>query len=149
MGAAPDPGQRQAELERLVHGLCRAQPPRSAPPELQARVLAAVAAREARPVLRRSVPHWPPALRIAFALAALLAATVSLRLQPAGLPLGWLRDVAACIGFAGALGHLLVGSAAHAVPTAWLYAVGLQLTALYAALIGSAFLTFRTLRHRS
>ncbi len=73
---APDP--RQQRWEASLDAALKSLPPRRAPVSLENRVLAAVAAREARPWWRKNYSHWPLAMRLVFlvATATLAAGTV-------------------------------------------------------------------------
>src|SRR4051812_1841916 len=67
----PRPRSDSKAIERLIDGVLRGQPPRSAPATLQARVFAEIERRAALPWWHHSFLHWPLAARVAFILASL------------------------------------------------------------------------------
>jgi hypothetical protein len=70
---------RQAQLERLVGDVLKAQPMRRAPASLETRVLSQIRQRQVLPWWRMSFTQWPAAARIALVLA--LAAVAKLTLD--------------------------------------------------------------------
>ena len=148
-----NPKDKNAGLERLLHGALRGAPERRAPAGLEARVFAAIAQRAALPWWRRSYSHWPVGARLAF--VALSAGLIWLSIEAVGraplgaLPLeqsavfssGWLREAAAL----GGVTSQLFESLGRAIPFAWL-AAGLTVGAiLYVSLFGLAVTAYRTL----
>lgn len=137
------------KLEHLIHRNLRALPGRTAPAALEARVLAAIARREALPWWRRSYPHWPAALRGAFILllTAAAAGILAFGRSPAtaqalgGLALRfpWL----ALLQSAGASLAATARAVADALPQAWLYGLGALLAAAYGILLGLGAVAYR------
>jgi len=139
------------KLERLIHRTLRSLPDLRAPHTLEARVLAAVAARAALPWWRQPFPAWPFAARAIFVL---LSATVATGLVWLGMS-GGLPDVAQLWARISApFGELsaLAASVANfteivtrAIPPLWLYG-GIALVAtLYTTLFGLGAAAYRTL----
>src|SRR5689334_22894847 len=105
MAAPLDPRSRPDtdNIERIIDSVLRVQPPRSAPPSLQARVFAEIERRAALPWWHHSFLHWPLFVRIAFILASLgivklvltgaMMVIASVRAQPVvatiAKPLSW------------------------------------------------------------
>jgi hypothetical protein len=137
-------------LEQRVDRQLRAQPARTAPATLHARVLAELARREALPWRRRSLAYWPLPLRVAFLLACMAGAWASLRLvpsliEPFSRPLSWLDSAGGWVSFLDSL-FAYVGSAVlHSLPAPLLYGGVLGLGALYALLAGIGVAAYRTL----
>jgi hypothetical protein len=140
----------EQELEHLIHQTLRALPLRKAPPSLESRVLAGIAARQAQPWWRQSFVHWPLAARVGFlALAgglaaglALLGTTGSINLLPAIreflAPLAQVRAAATFVTD-------LVATVCRSIPTLWLYGVVAFIATLYTALFGLGATAYRTL----
>ncbi len=144
-----------ADLEQIIHQTLRSLPAHRAPHSLEARVLAAVAARAARPWWRQSFAQWPLAARVAFVLSSaglaklVLLATVwvmagfdralytsAFSRQPA-----WLETAGDLVQGLAACG----GSLYRSIPTLWLYG-GLAFVAMmYLALFGLGAAAYRTL----
>ncbi|HTP38938.1 MAG TPA: hypothetical protein VMI92_05140 [Steroidobacteraceae bacterium] len=132
MNESPD--REDAELERRVHRVLRAQPLRRAPVTLQQRVLDALRTQPALPWWRRSLLHWPRPAQALFALTAAGAAYLSTQVM------GWcsMRLDANPV-------TSLVQMLGHNIPTAWLYAAGFAIATLYAAGLGLGAIAWRTL----
>jgi len=143
--------QTPEDLEKFIHQTLRALPDRRAPHSLEARVLAAIAARQALPWWRQSFAHWPLAARGAFLVlsAVLAAAFVALTLRLSGgvhpdalleQPLGFLvqaRAVAAGIADFGAL-------VLRSIPNVWFYGALVFVASLYATLFGLGAAAYRS-----
>jgi hypothetical protein len=157
MAAPLDPRSRPdtENLERLVGTVLRQQPPRSAPPSLQARVFAEIERRAALPWWHHSFLHWPLFVRIAFILVSLgvvkLVLTGAMMLiagmrsqsvvETIAKPLSWAETGANLFSKTISLASVVFG----AIPTTWLYAgAGLALT-LYVALVVLGATAYRTL----
>ncbi|HVY81618.1 MAG TPA: hypothetical protein VG994_11590 [Steroidobacteraceae bacterium] len=145
----------EAAIERLVDSVLRRQPPRSAPPTLQARVLAEIERRAALPWWHHSFLHWPLVVRIAFILALLGVVKLALsgvmmalaRLQSQPLvetlarPLSWAHASAGVFSKIASLAAVVF----QAFPPIWLYmGAGVALT-LYLALVILGTTAYRTL----
>ncbi len=81
---SPDP--RQQRWENSLNAALKNLPPRQAPVSLENRVLAAIAAREARPWWQKNFAYWPLAVRVFFLIttATLAAGTVWLLVRGLG-----------------------------------------------------------------
>lgn len=139
------------ELEQFIHRTLRSLPDRRAPRSLEARVLTAIAARQALPWWRQSFVHWPLAARGAFLLvsAVLAAAFVALGLrlagdvQPAAMleqPLGVMAQARAVAAGIGDFGALVLRS----IPPLWIYGLLAFVATLYAALFGLGAAAYRS-----
>jgi hypothetical protein len=145
----------QEKLEHVIHETLRALPPRSAPPALESRVLAAIERRRALPWWKTSFNHWPLPARVAFFLAS--AGIVKLVL----LALVWAMAGFEAARFHEALGpHFamleavitvmralgdLVATTLRAIPPVWLYGAAAIFAALYVTLFGLGAAAYRTL----
>jgi len=142
-------------LEKSVHSLLRNQPDRPAPETLEARVMAAIAARESLAWWQRPFMQWPAFWRALFLVVSVLigAATVAgfLALHKAGpghlfasFHFGpWVETLSAGHTFA-TIGHALrlVGDALPSlVPRDW----ALSAAALYSVVILLLFGSYRML----
>jgi hypothetical protein len=74
---AREKDRRQAQLEHLIHGVLREQPPLRAPASLEARVLAAIES-EAPPWWRSGFAQWPLGARAAMFAVLLLISKLTL-----------------------------------------------------------------------
>ena len=143
------------KLEALIDRTLRAQPPRRAPQDLQARVFDEIGRRAALPWWRNNFARWPLAARAGFliasigfvrlALAAVMWASEALHSpQVAGAmnpAKDWVHGPASIVFVMGDVG----ASVLRAVPSFWLYAgVGAAL-ALYLALFGLGAAAYRAL----
>jgi hypothetical protein len=140
------------KLERFVGHVLKQQPLRKAPGTLEARVLAALEQRTARPWWRESFLHWPLAARVAFllgsfgvvklALVAVMWLLADSRSAPmVSRPVSWYEHSASFVSTLGSLGATLI----NAIPPHWLF-VGIALTAmLYVALFVLGATAYRTL----
>lgn len=142
------------DLEHRIDRLLRDLPPHRAPASLEDRVLAALAAREARPWWRRSYAYWPATAQGAFlAVTAVLAAWVVVA-SIAGLrgavpvvsaPVDALVGQWTQLRSAGAVLAGLVSDRLPVVSTFWIYA-GLGVVAVsYATLLGLGAAAYRLL----
>jgi hypothetical protein len=145
------------DLERRLHRLFRDLPPHRAPDSLEDRVLAVLAAREARPWWRRSYAHWPVPARAAFlggsAVAAALvivASVAALRgvapvaAVPVAEALDWwdrVQQAAAVLGG-------LVADRLPEVSNQWMQVTAAAVFAAYASLMGLGAVAYRLLRVR-
>lgn len=153
--SAHDPNDQERQLERLIDGVLRQQPPLTAPRGLQARVLAEIERRAALPWWRKQFSHWPLAARMAFVLAAAgfakLAVTASLwiatgmrssQLTQAVAPeVTRLQTAHGVVTAMGDFGALLIRS----IPSFWIYGGLFCIAALYVALFGLGAVAYRTL----
>lgn len=142
---AEDPNTR---LEQFVDRALRAQPPRRAPADFQARVFAEIERRAALPWWHKSFAHWPTAARVAFFVASIGFVKVGLMAAmwamgpvesvelPTHLPtqLTWLSAVTTSV-------VLVVRS----IPPVWLYGSAALFAAMYAVLFGISAAAYRTL----
>jgi hypothetical protein len=85
MDREPD-GDAQAVLTRGVSRMLAGTSAFTAPPNLEARVLAVVEQRMQLPWWRRRVPEWPWAARVVYGLAGLASAAALLLGRPATSP---------------------------------------------------------------
>jgi hypothetical protein len=144
------PGHGETDVERLVGQALRELPPREAPPTLESRVLQALERQAARPWWQRGFGRWPWGVRVAFglagvALAALTIPSSSRVLAELGafhaLMLPWLEGAFVVTGTL----REMTGSFTRSVPADWLY-VGLGASvALYAGLFGFGVAAYRLL----
>lgn len=143
------------ELEKLIHETLRSLPERRAPRSLEARVMAAVAAREALPWWRQSYRAWPMAARVAFlvlsgslAFGVMVAAVWVMAdfrgsdlAQVFATPLLWIELVRGAVaGLAGFCAILV-----RQIPPLWLYGGLALFAAMYATLFGIGAAAYRTL----
>jgi hypothetical protein len=157
MAAPLDPRSRPDtdNIERIIDSVLRVQPPRSAPPSLQARVFAEIERRAALPWWHHSFLHWPLFVRVAFILALLgivklvltgammLIASVSSQpvVETIAKPLSWAETGASLFSKTVSLASIVF----DAIPTTWLYAgAGVALT-LYFALVVLGATAYRAL----
>jgi len=125
--------------EQLTRLLSR-QPLRRAPASLEARVLAAIAAQEAAPVLQPSATpprgflQWSLPARAAFLATALGAAVLTLK------GLGW-----AATDVRSSLLGTVVGAVFDKIPTLWLYTALGAVGMLYLMFFGLGAVAYRTL----
>lgn len=146
----------QKRLEEWVRQTARSLPLRSAPPSLERRVLAAIAARQALPWWRQSFRHWPRGMQVGFLLAtaALAAATVGLMVRgwgttPVEVSVDWLGDTLNRIRQIGANVDALSQLVLRAIPAAawnWIYFSAAVVVVSYAILLGAGTYAYRTLR---
>lgn len=137
-------------LEQQLHRTLRSLPDRRAPRTLEARVLAAIVARQTLPWWQQSFTHWPLAARAGFVVstfALLLALTLTTMggfaaaptlLESWLAPFDGLRTACGSIAEAG----LLIW---QRIPTIWLYGALAGFGALYAALFGLGATAYRAL----
>lgn len=143
------------QLEKLIHQTLRSVPDRRAPHSLEARVMAAIAERAARPWWRQSYASWPVAMRCGFLLItgglmklALLATIwVMTDLNPVqysgaiATQFTWLQQMQSMLVSLGNVGEALFRS----IPSLWLYG-GLAAVAMaYVTLFGLGAAAYRTL----
>jgi hypothetical protein len=141
------------KLESFVDQLVRVQPPRRAPPSLEARVLAQLALQQTSlPWWRRGFTHWPLAARVAFLIASYgfvrlaiagvmsMIAFVSSR-EVAGTAISWGHSGVEALSATVSMCSLIV----HAIPPSWLYGMAVCGFALYALLFGLGTVAYRTL----
>jgi hypothetical protein len=148
MAAPLDPRSRPdtEAIERIIGSVLREQPPRSAPPSLQARVFAEIERRAALPWWHHSFLHWPLFVRVAFilasfgvvklALSGVMMLIAGVRSQPLvetiAKPLSWAETGANLFSKSVSLASVVF----DAIPTTWLYAgAGVALTLYFALLI--------------
>jgi hypothetical protein len=144
------PGPGETDVERLVGRALRELPPRQAPLTLESRVLEALQRHAVRPWWQRGFGRWPWGLRVAFGLACVALATLTIPsssrvLAEVGafrtLMLPWVEGA---LVVTGALREM-TGSFTRSVPADWLY-VGLGASvALYAGLFGFGVAAYRLL----
>lgn len=143
------------ELEKMIHQTLRSLPDRRAPRSLEARVMAAIAAREALPWWRQSYRAWPMAARLAFVVvsvglaAGLMLGTVwamtDLRSsdvsQVVATPLLWIEMARNAIASLTHVGAVIV----RQIPPLWLYGGLAVFAAAYATMFGIGAAAYRTL----
>lgn len=143
------------DLEKLIHQTLRSLPDRRAPRSLEARVLAAIEARAARPWWQQSFAQWPMAARIVFLLFS--AGLVKLALMAAVWVMGgfdaatytsafsnqfaWIERISAA--FTGMAD--LCGLVFRAIPPLWLYGGLAVFAGIYVTLFGLGATAYRTL----
>jgi hypothetical protein len=143
------------DLEKRITLLLKDLPPRKAPLTLESRVMAAIAAREARPWWRKSFASWPVAVRGVFlaGTATLAAATVwgllrGLGAAPvlevgeaAATPMVWWQQLrAAATGISAILKPLLPENL-----SLWFYSAIALVVAVYGSLLGLGATAYRLL----
>ncbi len=144
------------KLERLIHQTLRALPDRRAPHTLEARVLAAVAARMALPWWRQAFTAWPLAARAIFVLVSTAAAAglvFAVMTGSDGLPtvapaLARLQAPFVQLNAIGAALSDFCGAVMRAIPPLWLYGSLAVMAMLYTALFGLSAAAYRTLYAR-
>lgn len=143
------------ELEKFIHQTLRSLPDRRAPRTLEARVLAAIAARAELPWWKQSYARWPLAVRCAFLLVsgaiakAVIMATVWAMSGAEGAQLAhtvasefaWVSRLSAMMTGIADLGALLLRS----IPPIWLYGSLAGFALIYATLFGLGATAYRTL----
>lgn len=141
------------QLEKIIHQTLRSVPDRRAPHSLEARVMAAIAERAARPWWRQSYASWPVAVRCGFLLItgglmklALMATFwVMTDLNPVqytgalATPLTWIQQAQAMVGSLGNVCEALFRS----IPSLWLYGGVAVVISLYVALFGLGAAAYR------
>ncbi|MBS0633483.1 MAG: hypothetical protein JSS11_16355 [Verrucomicrobia bacterium] len=148
------------QLEKLIHQTLRSVPDRRAPSSLEARVMAAIAERAARPWWRQSYASWPVAVRCGFLvitgglmkLALMAAFWVMTELNPAQYSrvietrLTWLQQAQSMLGGLVNIAETLFRS----IPPLWLYGGLAVVVSLYVTLFGLGAAAYRTLyaQHR-
>lgn len=135
--------------------MLRAQPPRSAPSSLEARVLGEIARRQALPWWHKSYNYWPAPVRLAFLVAgvALLAAAlfgsmqVAGLLSPAAIATAWrpVQDASATLHTAGEALLSLLRQMLPSISHQWLYAALAVIGAAYALMVGLGATAYRLL----
>jgi hypothetical protein len=139
------------ELEGVIARALAELPPRRAPADLEARVLAELGRRAALPWWQRSFAGWPGAARVGFVLMCIALVGLAFvggvwALQTLGSPalgalsLPWARHLVALVKVAGDLASLI-----RVVPANWLYQGLAASVVLYAALFGLGIAGYRTL----
>ena len=147
------PRNNPEDLEKFIHQTLQALPERRAPRSLEARVLAAIAARQALPWWRQSFTHWPLAARGAFLVfsavlaAALLAGffrtTGQVETETGSLLAGPLAMVAKIRAISGGVGSFFA-VVMRSIPSLWLYSALAFVAALYAAFFGLGAAAYRS-----
>ena len=139
--------------EAIVDRCLRDLPPRAAPATLEARVMAELRRRAARPWWRREVAQWPLAPRAALAAACAGSGVLAWRTGSwlfagfgvlsgnGGAVVSWVRGAARCLV---AL-HSALSLFSAAMPPAFVWAGLLFAGGLYAVLIGLGALAYRAL----
>jgi hypothetical protein len=144
------PGPDETDVEKLIGRALRELPLRSAPPTLESRVLGALERHAARPWWQLGFGRWPWGLRVAFGLACVVLAALTIPsssrvLTELGafhtLMLPWVDGALVLTGTL----RDMTGSITRSVPADWLY-VGLGASAaLYAGLFGFGVAAYRLL----
>lgn len=142
-------------IERLIAGVLKRQPLRTAPASLQQRVLAEIERRATAPWWQRNFLHWPAPARVLFllvllgvvklALSGLMLAIARIHSAPVvttlARPFSWAETFADLLSKTVSLAGLLL----QAVPSHWLYiGIGIALT-LYFALLALGTTAYRAL----
>lgn len=143
------------ELEKRLHATLRALPARRAPVSLEARVFAAIAAREALPWYHRAYGYWPKPVRVAFLIVTAAIAAVVIAggfelmtnirgtsaAEPLQASLGVLGQLRAMAEATTHVARSYLGQ----IPSVWLYGGLAAMGAMYASLIGLGAAAYRTL----
>ncbi|HWA85971.1 MAG TPA: hypothetical protein VG710_07105 [Opitutus sp.] len=143
------------EFEKFIHQTLRSVPDRRAPRSLEARVLAAIAARAALPWWKQSFAQWPLAARGGFLV--LCGGLVKVALMVAVWAMGdfeaarftdafstqfaWIERADAVVRGIGGFFALLW----HSIPPLWLYGGLACLASLYLTLFGLSAAAYKTL----
>lgn len=142
-------------LERFIGNTLGALPLRRAPSRLQARVLAEIERRAARPWWRRNLMHWPTAARLGFLVVSL--EFVRLAIAGATWLVGAVRfaqvptaltPMVLALQAGGKLAATSVRAGAEllgAIPPTLVAGASIAVMLLYAALFGVGAAAFRTL----
>ncbi len=145
--------QEQMALERLIQRTLRGQPSLHAPATLQARVLAEIGDRAARPWWQQGFLRWPLLPRVAFLLvcAGLVKTAIGVTAWLIGsiqavsladvLPVSQLETAGRVFAPITRTGAFLFES----IPMHWLIAVAFAGVTLYAAFFGLGAAAYRTL----
>ncbi len=144
------------KLERLIHQTLRSLPDRRAPHTLEARVLAALAARVALPWWRQAFTAWPLAARAVFVMISTAAAAGLVFVVMSGsngLPtvaptLARLQAPFIELNALGAAISDFCGAMMRSIPPLWLYGSIAVVATLYTALFGLSAAAYRTLYAR-
>lgn len=140
------------ELEQRLHRTLRDLPLHRAPESLEDRVLAVLAAREARPWWQRSYSHWPAAARGTFLVGSAALAALVIIASVAGLreastfletPVDSVQSQWGQLRTAGAVLSDLIREWIGSIPTLWLYGVLGAAAASYATLLGLGAAAYR------
>lgn len=149
------PDTTHARVERAIGKVLSEQPPRTAPPTLESRVLAEIERRAALPWWRNSFMHWPLAARLAFLLVSfgvvkvVLTAVIWASTDPRSAPvvgaitrpLSWAEETTHFFSTMTELG----GAVARALPPHWLAAGLIVAATLYVTLFVLGATAYRTL----
>lgn len=149
-------GEDQKHLEALVSQALRDLPPQPAPASLEARVLQAVARRQALPWWRKSFLHWPRPVQLLFlTLMSALAGAVlilSLRILGTSMAEAWsvpaLADsVLAWLASLRQTTHALWSVSTEMLPISpvWIYVLAGAGAALYLILFAVGATAYRAL----
>jgi hypothetical protein len=141
----------QEKLTRLIGTLLDGQPPRRAPSSLQARVLAAVQARESASGWALGFTHWPRAAQIAFTLVALGVVKLTLlaaewgaaTLGTASLYKGAVHDVSWTWTLVEA-----VMISVRSIPELWLWGISALVASVYLGCLSISAVAYRALYAR-
>ena len=145
----------EQNLEQAIHRTLRALPQHSAPPALEARVLAEIARRAALPWWRQSFAHWPLAARAVFIVlcAGLAKLSIFATVWVMGdfdavtfrnafaTQFGWVETTMAMARIVGDF-FTVVG---RNIPPLWLYGGLGVIAVLYAAFLGLGAAAYRAL----
>lgn len=135
-------------LEQFIDRALRELPDRRAPRALEARVMAAIAARKATPWWRASFDRWPVAVRVAFLLVAggfafwftHVGASVEVPAGHAGDSAGGLDGLRAVCGALYSAG----AAVARSIPRGWFYGALSVVALMYAGLFGLGATAYRS-----
>lgn len=147
------------KLERLIERACREQPPRRAPQTLSRNVRAELLRRAALPWWHKSFSHWPGLVRTVFVLACSVVVLASLSVTvwsgaeraaerlvaPIGQTWSHIHELRAWASFADSLLHYIVAAVTQTIPSRWLDAGFIGLSALYGMLGGLGATGYRIL----
>jgi hypothetical protein len=135
-------------LERRIDRALREQPLRHAPRSLEARVLAELARRAARPWWKKDFSHWPVGARIAFFAASLgivkFALTASMWVMTGVGSRSASTVLAPDMSILQSMADAIFAVVRN-IPSVWVYGGIALLGAMYAALFGISATAYRAL----
>lgn len=137
-------------LEQLTAAALRDLPPRRAPRTLEARVLAEIERRVARPWWQCSYKDWPAMLRVLFLLASVTTGVLAVRAstwligESSGALAGIESDLTPATSSLKATFNVFQ-YVAHSIPSLWIYGVLAVMAVMYITLFGIGAAAYRTL----
>lgn len=137
-------------LERFADAVLRDLPPRRAPASLEARVLAELERRAARPWWQSSYRDWPALVRILFLAACVALGSLAVRATEwlFGRSASTLSGIESDLSPAAASVKATASAfsfIAHNIPSIWIYGAIAVMAVMYVVLFGIGAAAYRTL----